>query len=105
MVVIARSRSQGLTARIRTSSGRSWRTSGSPPVRRMRSTPRRAEDVGEPADLLEVQDVLAGEPGVVLLGHAVGAAQVAAVRHRQAEVAERTAEAVGDGHGRSILAA
>ncbi len=65
----------------------------------------RAEDVGEPADLFELEQVRAGKPHVVLLGHAVVAAQVAAVRHREAEVAERAAEAVRERHGRSIVPA
>ena len=49
----------------------------------------RDEDVDERADLLEVQDVLARQPGVVLLRHAVRAAQVAAVGDRQPQVAQR----------------
>ena len=89
----------------RTSAGRSWRTSGSPPVSRMRSDAEGAEDVGEPADLLELEQVRARQPDVLLLGHAVVAAQVAPVRHREAQVAERAAEAVREGHGRSILPA
>src|SRR5262249_10156754 len=39
------------------------------------------------------------------LRHAVGAAEVAAVGHRDPEVPERPAERVGERHDRSILAA
>ena len=57
----------------------------------------------ELADLLEGQEVLAWEPDVLLLGHAVLAAEVAAVRHRDPQVAERPVEGVRDerawGHG------
>ncbi len=54
------------------------------------------EDVDKAADLLEMQHVLARQPGVVVLRHAVFAAQVAAVGDRQAQVAQRTAEAIGE---------
>src|SRR5712692_5156111 len=56
------------------------------------------EDVGERADLLEVEDLLAREPDVVLLGHAVLAAQVASVGDRDAEVPERPTVGVVDPH-------
>ena len=56
----------------------------------------RDEDVDERADLLEVQHVLARQPHVLLLRHAVLAAQVAAVGDRQPQVPQRTAEAVED---------
>ena len=49
----------------------------------------RREDVDQRLDLLEVQDVLARQPHVVLLRHAVAAAQVAAVGDRQAQVPQR----------------
>ena len=54
------------------------------------------EHVDEHAHLLEVQDLVARQPRVLLLRHAVLAAQVAAVRDRQAQVAERPAEEVSD---------
>src|SRR5581483_8041579 len=54
------------------------------------------EDVDEAADLLEVQHVLARQPRVVVLRHAVFAAEVAAVGDRQAQVPQRTAEAIGE---------
>ena len=54
----------------------------------------RQEDVDERADLLEVQHVLARQPDVVVLRHAVFAAQVAAVGDRQPQVAQRPAEAI-----------
>ena len=43
-------------------------------------------------DLLEVQEVLARQPDVVVLRHAVLAAQVAAVGDREPQVAQRPAE-------------
>jgi len=49
-------------------------------------------------DLLEGQDVGPGQPGVFLLGHAVGAAEIAAVRDGQTQVAERTTVDVLDAH-------
>src|SRR5215468_3039815 len=59
------------------------------------------EDVDERAELLEVEDLLARQPDVVLLGHAVAAAQVAAVGHRDPEVAQRTLKDVADRHQRA----
>ena len=82
----------GSAASIATSRGRSLRSSGSPPVRRTLSTPEVDEDVDEPADLLEREDVLPGQPDVLLLRHAVVAAQVAAVGDGEPQVPERTAE-------------
>ena len=49
----------------------------------------RGEDVDQRLDFLEVQDVFARQPDVVRLRHAVAAAQVAAIRHRQAQVPQR----------------
>src|SRR5262249_17138331 len=56
------------------------------------------EHVDERAHLLEVEDLLTGQPGVFLLRHAVPAAQVAAVGDRQPQISERSAEDVGDAH-------
>ena len=56
----------------------------------------RREDIDERLDLLEVQDVFAREPHIVRLGHAVAAAQVAAVGDRETEVAERPLMSVED---------
>src|SRR4030095_1590079 len=57
-----------------------------------------------PGDLLERQDLDAGQEGVVAaehrLGHAVRAAEVAPVGHRDAQVPQRTAEAVSHPTGR-----
>ena len=63
------------------------------------------EDSDEPGDLLEVEDVLPRQPGVVLLRHAVSAAQVAPVGDREAQVPERAPEGVQQRHERSILVA
>src|SRR2546427_12661076 len=56
------------------------------------------EDVDERADLLEVEDLLARKPDVLLLGHAVLAAQIASVGDRDAEVPQRTTVRVVDPH-------
>src|SRR5262249_54209835 len=58
--------------------------------------------------LLEGEQVLSGQPDVLLLGHAVLAAEVAPVGDRHPQVAERPAERVGDegacsgGHGSNL---
>ena len=95
----ARRRAAGCAASIAIRSGRSRRTSGSPPVIRSFSTPSPTNGAGHPVDLLERQDLVARQELVVpaedLLGHAVGAAEVAAVGDRDAQVAHRPAERVG----------
>ena len=59
----------------------------------------RHEGPGDPLDLLEAQDLVARQERVVLpedlLGHAIGAPEVAPVGHRDAQVAHRPAERVG----------
>ena len=42
------------------------------------------EHIDQMAQLVEREDVAAGQPGVVVLGHAIPAPEVAPVRHRQA---------------------
>ena len=79
--------------------GRSRRSSGSPPVSAHAIDAERGERVGDDGDLLEVEDALARQPGVVGLRHAVLAAQVAAVGHRDAQAAQRPVEAVEDHPG------
>jgi hypothetical protein len=54
----------------------------------------RDEHVHQPLDLLEMQDVLARQPGVLRLGHAVAAAEVAPVGDRETQVAQRAGVAV-----------
>ena len=54
--------------------------------------PRR--DRREAHEFLEVQHVLSREPDVLLLRHAVAAAQVAAVGDREAQAAQRSPEAI-----------
>jgi len=56
------------------------------------------EDVHERRDLPEVEDLRAREPRVVFLGHAVVAAQVAAVGDGEPEVAERAPVGVVETH-------
>ena len=51
----------------------------------------RQEDVDQRGDFLEVQEVFAGKPHVVRFRHAVQAPEIAAVGHRQPQVAQRTA--------------
>ena len=64
------------------------------------------EDLREAGDLLERQEVASGEEGVVapvdLLGHAVDATEVAAVRDRDTEVAQRPVECVFERHGHTL---
>ena len=59
--------------------------------------PEVAEDVDQGGDLLEVQDLLAGQPDVLLFRHAVLAAQVAPVGDRDAEIPERPPVQIADG--------
>ena len=69
------------------------RTSGSPPVSRSLRTPRVDEGRAEPVEFLERQQVLLGQEGHVL-GHAIDAAEVAAVGDRHAQIGDRPAERV-----------
>ena len=62
------------------------------------------ENLGERADFLEVEDLLARQPDIVLFGHAVATAQVAAVGHRDPEVAQRPLIDVLDDHQRAPAA-
>ena len=56
------------------------------------------EQVDQLLDLLEMEDVLARQPEILLLRHAVEAAQVASVGDREPQVPERPAVDVGDCH-------
>src|SRR5438445_546856 len=64
----------------------------------------RSEDVDQVPDLLELQDVAPRQPHVVLLRHAVLAAQVAAVRDRDPEISKGAPERVENGHERILSA-
>ena len=78
------------------------RSSGSPPVKRTSRTPRsRTRDGDQPDELVVGQLLGSGHPGQALGGHAVGAAQVAAVGQRDPQVRGDPAEAVRQGcrHG------
>ena len=77
----------------------SRRTSGSPPVMRSLRTPLRDEGGAEAVELLERQEVALGQEGHVL-GHAVDAAEVAAVGHRDAQIGDRAAERVDERRAR-----
>ena len=74
----------------------SRRASGSPPVRRMSCTPMLASSADEPRDLLVAEDVVAVQPRQALGGHAVLAAEVAAVGDRDADVADVATVAVDE---------
>ena len=78
----------------------SRRTSGSPPVMRSLRTPLRDEGAAEPVELLERQQVLLRQERHVLR-HAVDAAEVAAVRHRDAQIGDRPPERIDQRLGRS----
>src|SRR5947209_3597966 len=66
----------------------------------------RDEDARQARDLFEGEQLAARQEAVVrpehLARHAVGAAKVAAVRDRNAQIAQRTAEGVGKRHTLSI---
>ncbi len=59
-----------------------------------------AENPHQPVDLVESEQLRALQelkvPSVHLLGHAVGAAEVAAIRHRNPQIAKSPAAGVGD---------
>ena len=57
-------------------------------------------DPGDPFDLLEGEDLGTGKPGDALFGHAVDAAQVAAVGDRDTQVGVDAAEGVDEGPAR-----
>ena len=92
-VVSARSLIAVLLANMRISTGRSRRSSGSPPVIRTLSTPSSAKMSTRRLISSKSQNVLARQPGVLLLRHAVRAAEIAAVGDRQAQIAQRPTEA------------
>src|SRR6266550_2449106 len=58
--------------------------------------PEPCEHAGEPLDLLEGEDRGPRQPRVIVLRHAVTAAQVAAVRHGQPQARERASQRVVD---------
>ena len=88
------SRRPSIAVSIAASRGKSRRTSGSPPVRRTSRTPIAASSAHQPLDLLEAQHLRALQPRQPLGGHAVLAAEVAAVGDRHAQVLDAPAVAV-----------
>ena len=90
LVVRARSRKPGFCASLATRSGeipaQQRLTAGEADLVDAQTD----EEVGQPINLLELQDVFAGKPEILRLRHAVAAAEVAPVGDRQAEIAERT---------------
>ena len=79
--------------RARTSVMMPRRTSGSPPVRRSLRTPRATKARAQPVELLERQQVGLRQERHVFR-HAIDAAEVAAVGHRDAQIGDRAAERV-----------
>ena len=71
----------------------SRRTRGSPPVMRSLRTPLVDEGRADAVELFQGQQVALGQEGHVL-GHAVDAAEIAAIRHRHAQIGDRSAERV-----------
>ena len=69
------------------------RTSGSPPVSLQLAHAARHEGRAQPVELLQAEHVLLGQEGHVL-GHAVDAAEIAAVGHRDAQIGDLPAEPV-----------
>ena len=69
------------------------RTRGSPPVMRSFSHPEADEGRAEAVELLERQELGLGQE-LHVLGHAVDAAEVAAVRHRDPQIGDRARERV-----------
>jgi hypothetical protein len=61
------------------------------------------ELIDETLDLLELQDVLARQPEVVLLRHAVLAAKIAAIGDREPQVRQRSLMRVENGHYEVII--
>ena len=77
----------------------SRRTRGSPPVMRSLRTPALDEHRADAVELLERQKVALRQEGHVL-GHAIDAAEIAAVRHRDAQIGDRPPERVDERRGR-----
>ena len=93
LVVSAISSIRGMPVRSPTKSARFARSSGSPPVRRSLRTPRLGEQARQAHDLVERQPLLRLQEPVVLvkllLRHAIGAAEIAAVHHGNAQIMQR----------------
>ena len=69
------------------------RTSGSPPVRRSLRTPRDDEGGADPVEFLEREQIGLGQECHVL-GHAIDAAEIAAIRDRNAQIGDRARERI-----------
>ena len=82
----------GLAATIRTSVAISRRSSGSPPVRRTLSTPSDRNTSTSALISSKCSTSSRGSHDVVVLRHAVFAAQVAAIGDRQPQVLQRPSE-------------
>ena len=85
LVVMARSSNPTAESRPM-SDGSPLRTSGSPPVMRRAETPRPLATLGQSCDFVERQQFVLRQEGEPFFGHAVDAAQIAAIGHRNAEV-------------------
>ena len=93
-MVSARSRIPGIAASRSISTGRSRRSSGSPPGDPQLVDPEPGGDAHEAFDLFEIQDLGAADELHVRLRHAVEAADIAAVGDADAQVVVNAAERV-----------
>ena len=103
-LVVSVSSSSAPVARWRDSEANSVmmprRTSGSPPVSRSLRTPARDEGAAQAVELFEREQVGLGQERHVLR-HAIDAAEIAAVGHRDAQIGDRAPERIDEGRGRS----
>lgn len=77
------------------------RTSGSPPVRRSFLTPFSMKTVHSRSRLFQRQQILLGKERHIF-GHAIGAAEIAAVGDRHAQVADRATKRIDHVHARAF---
>ncbi len=102
-VVRVRSRRLSMAASEETRRWSSRRNRGSPPVSRIFSVPSPAKRRGQAGDFLESQHVVLRQKVVAAsedrLGHAIAAAEIAAIRHRDAQIAQRPMQLVEESGG------
>ena len=94
LVVSARSRIRGLAASIRTSCGKIAAQQRFAPRKPHVLNAQRRKHLDQPRNFLKCQQFLPRQPDILLLRHAVVAAQVAPVGDRNAQAAQRTAQHV-----------
>ena len=88
-----------LANEIRQVPSQQWFASGDANLRHA----ERGEHVDEPAQLVRRQDVAAGQPGVVVLRHAIRAPQVATIGDGEAQAGQRPTELIVDTPTRACL--